>query len=62
MYKGALGRQPKLSEFTPDSQFVGAGILVNSQLSGAKINQNKADFAAQFGKLHGCGEVAVRGV
>ena len=48
MYKGALGRQPKLSEFTPDAQFVGAGILVNSQLSAAKINQNKADFAAQF--------------
>ena len=48
MYQGALGRQPKLSEFIPDAQFVGAGILVNSQLSGAKINQNKADFAAQF--------------
>src|SRR3989440_5501724 len=48
MYKGALGRQPKLSEFTPDAQFVGTGILVNSQLSAAKINQNKADFAAQF--------------
>ena len=48
MYRGALGRQPKLSEFTPDAQFVGAGILVNSQLSAAKINQNKADFAAQF--------------
>ena len=48
MYKGALGRQPKLSEFIPDAQFVGAGILVNSQLSGARINQNKADFAAQF--------------
>ena len=48
MYQGALGRQPKLSEFTPDAQFVGAGILVNSQLSAAKINQNKADFAQQF--------------
>jgi len=48
MYQGALARQPKLSEFIPDAQFVGAGILVNSQLSGAKINQNKADFAAQF--------------
>src|SRR5207237_5046174 len=48
MYQGALGRQPKLSEFIPDAQFVGAGILVNSQLSAAKINQNKADFAAQI--------------
>ena len=48
IYQGGLGRQPKLSEFTPDAQFVGAGILVNSQLSAAKINQNKADFAAQF--------------
>jgi hypothetical protein len=48
MYQGALGRQPKLSEFTPDAQFVGNGILVNGALSGAKINQNKADFAAQF--------------
>ena len=48
MYQGALGRQPKLSEFTPDAQFVGAGIIVNGQLSAAKINQNKADFAQQF--------------
>jgi hypothetical protein len=48
MYQGALGRQPKLSEFTPDAQFVGNGIVVNGALSGAKINQNKADFAQQF--------------
>jgi uncharacterized protein DUF4214 len=48
MYQGALGRQPKLSEFTPDVLFVGNGIVVNGQLSAAKINQNKADFAAQF--------------
>ena len=48
MYQGALGRQPKLSEFTPDAQFVGAGIVINGQLSGAKINQNKTDFAQQF--------------
>jgi hypothetical protein len=48
MYVGALGRQPKLSEFIPDAQFVGNGIIVNGQLSGTKINQNKADFAAQF--------------
>jgi len=48
MYVGALGRQPKLSEFTPDAQFVGNGIIVNGQLSGAKINQNKADFATLF--------------
>jgi hypothetical protein len=48
MYQGALGRQPKLSEFLPDAQFVGNGIVVNGQLSAAKINQNKADLAAQF--------------
>jgi hypothetical protein len=48
MYQGALGRQPKLSEFIPDAQLVGNGIVVNGQLSAAKINQNKADFAAQF--------------
>jgi hypothetical protein len=48
MYQGALGRQPKLSEFTPDAQLVGAGIVVNGQLSAAKINQNKAAFAQQF--------------
>jgi hypothetical protein len=48
MYRGALGRQPKLSEFTPDALTVGNGIIVNGQLSGAKINQNKADFAATF--------------
>jgi hypothetical protein len=48
MYQGALGRQPKLSEFIPDAQFVGNGIIVNGQLSGAKINENKATFAAQF--------------
>ncbi|MEP6601035.1 MAG: SBBP repeat-containing protein, partial [Nitrospirota bacterium] len=46
MYQGALGRQPKLSEFTPDAQFVGNGIIVNGQLSAAKINENKAAFAA----------------
>jgi subtilisin family serine protease len=48
MYQGALGRRPKLSEFTPDAQFMGAGIIVNGQLSAARINQNKADFAQQF--------------
>jgi hypothetical protein len=48
MYQGALGRQPKLSEFLPDAQFVGNGIVVNGALSAAKINQNKADYAAQF--------------
>jgi len=48
MYVGALGRQPKLSEFIPDAQFVGNGIIVNGQLSAGKINQNKADYAAQF--------------
>ncbi len=48
MYQGALNRQPKLSEFTPDALTVGNGIIVNGQLSGAKINQNKAAFAATF--------------
>jgi hypothetical protein len=48
MYQGGLGRQPKLSEFIPDAQFVGNGIVVNGQLSGAVINQNKAAFAALF--------------
>src|SRR5437660_2123061 len=48
MYRGALGRQPKLSEFIPDARFVGNGIVVNGQLSAARINQNKADFAQQF--------------
>jgi prepilin-type processing-associated H-X9-DG protein len=47
-YKGALGRQPTLSEFTADMQFVGAGIIVNSQLSAAKIEANKAAYASQF--------------
>ncbi len=64
MYLGALGRQPKLSEFTPDAQFVGNGILVNGQLSAAKINQNKAGFAAQFvdcndATKYRCGEFKV---
>ncbi len=48
MYQGALGRQPKLSEFTPDALFMGNGIVVNGQLSAAKINQNKAEYAALF--------------
>jgi hypothetical protein len=48
MYQGGLGRQPKLSEFIPDAQFVGNGIIVNGQLSGAVINQNKAAFVALF--------------
>jgi uncharacterized repeat protein (TIGR01451 family) len=47
-YKGALGRQPKLSEFTPDAQFVAAGIIVNNQLSAAKIEANKSAFANLF--------------
>jgi hypothetical protein len=48
MYRGALGRQPKLAEFTPDAQFVGNGIVVGGHLSAAQINQNKAALAAQF--------------
>jgi hypothetical protein len=48
MFKGALGRPPKLSEFIPDAQFVGNGIIVNGQLSAARINQNKAALAEQF--------------
>jgi hypothetical protein len=48
MYQGGLGRQPKLSEFLLDAQFVGNGIVVNGQLSGAVINQNKAAFATLF--------------
>jgi len=48
MYQGALGRQPKLSEFLPDAQFVGNGIVINGQLSGTKINQNKVAFAELF--------------
>jgi photosystem II stability/assembly factor-like uncharacterized protein len=48
VYVGALGRRPKLSEFIPDAQFLGNGIVVNGQLSAAVINQNKAAFAAQF--------------
>jgi hypothetical protein len=47
-YKGALGRQPRLSEFTPDAQFVAAGIIVNNQLSAAKIEANKSAFANLF--------------
>ena len=47
-YKGALGRQPKLSEFTPDAQFVAAGIIVNNQLSAAKIEANKSAYANLF--------------
>jgi cytochrome c peroxidase len=47
-YKGALGRQPKLSEFTPDSQFVAAGIIINNQLSAAKIEANKSAYAGNF--------------
>ncbi|HVQ36008.1 MAG TPA: DUF4214 domain-containing protein, partial [Pyrinomonadaceae bacterium] len=48
LYTGALSRQPKLSEFLPDAQFVGNGIVVNGALSAAQINQNKAALAAQF--------------
>ena len=48
MYQGALGRQPKFAEFIPDAQFIGTGIIVSGQLSAARINQNKTDFAQQF--------------
>jgi uncharacterized repeat protein (TIGR01451 family) len=47
-YKGALGRPPKFSEFIPDSQFVAAGIIVNNQLSAARIEANKSAFANLF--------------
>ncbi|HVQ36197.1 MAG TPA: DUF4214 domain-containing protein, partial [Pyrinomonadaceae bacterium] len=47
-YKGALGGQPQLAEFTPDVQFVGSGIIVNGQLSAAKIEANKSAYANQF--------------
>jgi cytochrome c peroxidase len=47
-YKGALGRQPKLSEFTTDMQFIASGIIVNNQLSPAKVEANKAAFANLF--------------
>jgi hypothetical protein len=47
-YKGALGRQPQLAEFTSDMQFVGSGIVVNNQLSAAKIEANKSAYAGQF--------------
>jgi len=48
MYQGAFGRQPKFAEFIPDAQFIGTGIIVSGQLSAARINQNKTDFAQQF--------------
>ncbi|HVQ38369.1 MAG TPA: DUF4214 domain-containing protein, partial [Pyrinomonadaceae bacterium] len=47
-YKGSLDRQPKFSEFTPDAQFVAAGIIVNNQLSAARIEANKSAFANLF--------------
>lgn len=46
-YTGALGRTPTFIEFMRDAQQVGVGIVVNNQLSGAVINQNKAVLAAQ---------------
>jgi N-acetylneuraminic acid mutarotase len=48
IYKGSLGRPPKLSEFVPDALFVGNGIIVNGHLSAEIINQNKRDFADRF--------------
>jgi glucose/arabinose dehydrogenase len=47
-YKGALGRQPRFSEFIPDAQFVAAGIIVNNQLSASKIEANKSAYANLF--------------
>lgn len=47
-YKGSLGRQPKLSEFKLDSQLLANGIMVNGQLSGTVVEQNKARFALQW--------------
>ncbi len=48
VYKGALGRAPYLSEFTPDQAIVGQGIIVNGQFQASIINQNKVLFANQF--------------
>ena len=39
---------PTFLEFTRDSQQVAAGIVVNDQLSGPVIEQNKAAYMAQF--------------
>jgi len=49
MYQGALARQPKLSEFIPDAPICRERDRGSTErFRGAKINQNKADFAAQL--------------
>lgn len=48
LHRGGLGRAPYLSEFTPDRAVVSNGIIVNNQLSGAVIDQNKLTLAEQF--------------
>ena len=48
VYKGGLGRVPTFLEFMRDTQAVAAGIIVNGQLSGAVIEENKRAFVAEF--------------
>ena len=48
IYKGSLGRRPFFSEFIPDQQLVAGNIIVNGQISGPAIEQNKRTFANQF--------------
>lgn len=51
LYKGALNRRPKFSEFVPDLLNLTDGIVVNNRLSDQAVEDNKNNFAAKFTAL-----------
>jgi uncharacterized delta-60 repeat protein len=48
LYKGSLGRMPNFIELMRDVQQVSRGIVVNNAISGAVIEQNRAQFETEF--------------
>jgi hypothetical protein len=48
VYKGSLGRMPNFLELMRDVQQVSRGIVINNVISGATIEQNRAQFETEF--------------
>ena len=48
VYKGSLGRMPTFLEFMRDTQQVANGIIVANQVSGAIVEQNRAQYLIEF--------------
>jgi len=48
LYRASYGRAPRLAEFTPDSQELARGLIVNAEGWKQKIETNKVDFLRQW--------------